>query len=254
MRSVRTLLTNVVVAFQFLTVVPLPLRRPATPRDLGNSVTFFPLVGLAIGLLLFALRQLLEPVFPPSVAAAVLLAAWIACSGALHFDGLLDAADGLLGGHTPKDRLRILRDTRVGSFAVAAGCALLLLKFAALQAVGTATALIVAPILGRWWTSVAVALFPYARAEGTGRQLNENAGWPQAFGATAFAFAPLGLLAPTLGIAAVGASVIAASFSAWLLIRFSLARIPGLTGDIYGALCEASETAAILALAANWPV
>lgn len=254
MRSVRTLLINVVVAFQFLTIVPPPLRRPVTPRELGNSVTFFPLVGLTIGLLLFALRQLLAPIFPPSVAAVILLAVWIASSGALHFDGLLDTADGLLGGHSPKDRLRILGDTRVGSFAVAAGCALLLLKFAALQAVGTATALIVAPILGRWWTSVAVALFPYARAEGTGRQLNENAGWPQALSATAIALAPLGFLSPTLGIAAVGASVIAASFSAWLLIRFSLARIPGLTGDIYGALCEVGETAAIVALAANWTV
>lgn len=253
MRHIRSLLTTVAVAFQFLTIVPPPVRRPITPGELGNSVTFFPLVGLVIGLLLYALHHLLAPVFPPPVAAALLLAVWVAVSGALHFDGLLDTADGLLGGHTPDDRLRILRDTRVGSFAVAAGCTLLLLKFAALQSVGTATALIAVPILGRWWTSIAVALFPYARAEGVGRQLNENAGWLQALGATAFALAPLAFLAPKLGFATLGVSAITASVGAWLLIRFSLARIPGLTGDIYGALTEVGETIAIVTLAASWP-
>ena len=186
--------------------------------------------------------------------AAILLGVWIACSGALHFDGFLDAVDGLLGGRTAEDRMRILRDARVGAFAVAAGVTMLLLKYAAIGGIGAAEALVVAPLLGRWVTSMAVVLFPYARTEGLGREMKDNAGWPQAAGASAIAMAALGFLAPTVGIAATIGAVALVGLSAWLLIRFTLARIPGLTGDIYGALCEVGETVCIVTLAAYWTV
>lgn len=248
----RAVLISVAVAFQFLTIVPPPLRRKVSPGELGKAVTFFPLVGLLIGLLLFGLHRLLSAIFPVTVAAAILLAVWIACSGALHFDGLLDAADGLLGGRTPEDRMRILRDELVGAFAVAAGGTALLLKFAAMGSIGAAGALIAAPIVGRWLTSIGVVLFSYARPDGLGRDMKDNAGWPQAVGATAIAAATLGFLTPSVGIAATGAAIALVCISGWLLIRFTLSRIPGLTGDIYGALCEVGETVCIVTLAANW--
>ncbi|HEY5512550.1 MAG TPA: adenosylcobinamide-GDP ribazoletransferase, partial [Geomonas sp.] len=40
------------VAFQFLTIVPLPFALRCEEEDLGRSMTYFPLVGLAIGALL----------------------------------------------------------------------------------------------------------------------------------------------------------------------------------------------------------
>ena len=55
-----------------------------------------------------------------------------------------------------------------------------------------------------------------------------------------------------MGIAATGAAVVAVGLITWLLIRFTLARIPGLTGDIYGALCEIGETICLVTLAAHW--
>lgn len=250
----RKVLISVVVAFQFLTVAPPLLRRTIRPEELGRSVMFFPFVGLLMGLLLFGLHRLLTAIFPATVAAAILLGVWIACSGALHFDGFLDAVDGLLGGRTPEDRMRILRDERVGAFAVAAGGTLLLLKFAAIGVIGAAGALVVVPVVGRWLTSMGVVLFSYARPAGLGREMKDNAGWPQAAGATAIAAAALGFFAPSVGIAATGAAVVLVCISAWLFVRFTLSRIPGLTGDIYGALCEVGETVCIVTLAANWAV
>ena len=157
------------VALQFLTTVPPLLRRTVTPNELGRSVAFFPLVGLLIGLILFGLHRLLYAAFPSAILAAILLGVWILCSGALHFDGFVDAVDGLLGGRTAEDRMRIMRDERVGAFAIAGGGTLLLLKLAALGVVGVApVAFIAAPLLGRWVMSAAIVLFPYARAEGLG--------------------------------------------------------------------------------------
>ena len=248
----KAILTGVVVAFQFLTIVPPLLSRKITPDELGRSVTFFPLVGLLFGLLLFGLNRLLSAFFPTDLVAAILLGVWIAGSGALHFDGFLDAVDGLLGGRTAEDRMRILRDVRVGAFAVAAGGIMLLLKFTAIGSIGAGGALIVAPLLGRWAISLAIVLFPYARAEGLGREIKDNAGWPQVAGATAISAAALVVLAPSAGIAATVTAVVAVGLSAWLLIRFTLARIPGLTGDIYGALCEVGEAVCLVTFAACW--
>lgn len=252
---VKGLLTDALVAVQFLTVAPALLRRSVTPRELGNSVAYFPLVGLLIGLLLFGLQRLLQAVFPAAVGAAILLGVWILCSGALHFDGFVDAVDGLLGGRTTDDRLRILRDEGVGAFAVAAGGTLLLLKFGSLGVIGTKpVALIAAPLLGRWVISAAVVLCPYARAEGLGRAMKENSDWRHFVGASAFTAAALVVLAPPAGIVAMAAAVVAAGLGAWLLIRFTLGRIPGLTGDIYGALCEVTEALCLVTLVAHWPL
>jgi len=252
---VKGLLTGALVAAQFLTVAPPLVRRDVTPRELGKAVAYFPLVGLLIGVLLFGLHRLLEAVFPAVVGAAILLGVWIVCSGALHFDGFVDAVDGLLGGRTADERLRILRDERVGAFAVAAGGTLLLLKFGALVVIGAKpAALIAAPLLGRWVMSAAIALYPYGRAEGLGRAMKENSGWQQFALASLFTAAVLAALAPLAGIAATAAAVVVVGLGAWLLTLFTLRRIPGLTGDIYGALCEVAETLCLVTLAAHWPL
>lgn len=253
LRNVKGIVTAILVALQFLTIAPPLLRRTCTPDELGRSVAFFPLVGLLIGLLLAGLHRLLHGILPPALIAATLLGVWILCSGAFHFDGFVDAADGLLGGRTPEARLRIMRDERVGAYALAAGGTLLLLKFAALEVIGVQSfALLLAPVLGRWLMSVAIVLFPYARAEGLGRAMKDRTGLPQVLGASAIAVIVVGILAPFAGLAATAAAVVVVGLSAWLLTRFTLARIPGLTGDIYGALCEIGETLCLVTLAAHW--
>ena len=57
-----------------------------------------------------------------------------------------------------------------------------------------------------------------------------------------------------MSIAATAAAVVAVGLGAWLLTRFTLGRIPGLTGDIYGALCEVAEALCLVTLAAQWPL
>ena len=45
------------------------------------------------------------------------IAALTLATGALHEDGLADAADGLGGGSTPERRLEIMKDSRIGLMA-----------------------------------------------------------------------------------------------------------------------------------------
>ncbi len=245
-------------ALAFLTILPLP-RGEITPRALGRAVGFFPLVGVLLGSGLALVAWGTAHLFPPNVAAALTLAAWVGSTGALHLDGFLDACDGLLGGHTPETRLHIMRDERIGAFAFAGGLLLLLTKYAALSHLLTTTSWsplrpalapwILAPTLGRFAMSHAVLLYPYARAQGLGRAMKDHAGWKEGLlagsvtlGAILALSGPLGLLRLIL---VVGTTV--------LLARWVLHRIPGLTGDVYGAICELTETIVLLTFIAQSP-
>ena len=240
-------------AVQFLTLAPPIVRRPFTPVEMGWAVGCFPLVGLLLGGLLAGLDWVLVHIFPSStcpsgvcpsgVSAALVIAGWVIVTGALHLDGFLDACDGLFGGHTPESRLHIMRDERVGAFGLAGGVLLLLVKVASLATVShRAVPLLLAPTLARWGMTMAVVLFPYARAEGLGRAMKDHAGWGQAALATATALGVAWLAGGWSGLVAAALAVAAA----WALARFTLARLPGLTGDIYGAICESIEVLVLL--------
>jgi adenosylcobinamide-GDP ribazoletransferase len=239
-------------AVQFLTVMPPLVRRPLTPEELGRSVGWFPVVGLLLGGLLAGLDWGLARVFPSGVTAALLLTAWVLCTGALHLDGFLDSCDGLFGGPTPEARLRIMRDERAGAFAVIGGILLLLLKYAALA--GNAdrlAALIVAPVVGRWGMAVAVVAFPYGRAEGLGRAMKDHAGRAQVALASAVALAVVVGVAVVAGDARAVMALPLAGALTWGAARLVLRRLPGLTGDIYGALCELLEVMGLLVFVAG---
>ncbi len=242
-----SLLTPIITAFQFLTILPPISRRETELSDLGRAVGWFPLVGLAIGAVLAMVQWGLHQFFPPGVVAVLVLSLWLLASGAIHFDGFLDSCDGLFGGRTPEHRLEIMRDHRVGAFAVAGGGLLLLLKYNALLALSQATMpLLLAPMLGRWGIAIAIVFFPYARKQGLGRAMKDHARWPQALLATSIAMITAVALGGWLGLLAmftVGVSLL-------LAIAFIRKRIPGLTGDSYGALCELMEIVALLAFIA----
>src|SRR6185369_12064933 len=70
---------------------------------------------------------------PPAVTTFLVLVFWVVLTGVLHVDGFTDLCDGLPGGHTPEDRLRIMKDPHVGAFGLAGGVLLLLGKFIVVQ-------------------------------------------------------------------------------------------------------------------------
>jgi adenosylcobinamide-GDP ribazoletransferase len=235
-------------ALQFLTITPPLIRRQLAPEELGQAVGWFALVGLLLGAALAGADYALGLLFPSGVTAALLLALWVVATGALHLDGFLDACDGLFGGRSPESRLRIMRDERAGAFAVIGGILLLLVKYSCLTALGDrAMALIVAPTVARWGMSVAVVAFPYARPEGLGRWMKDHAGWGQVFIASLTAFLVATLTARWIGLAVVAlAGVTTVAGGTWIRRRLS-----GLTGDIYGALCELLEALILLAFVAR---
>jgi adenosylcobinamide-GDP ribazoletransferase len=136
----------------------------------------------------------------------------------------------------------------VGAFALAGGILLLLVKFTCLSAVpAQSIAVLLAPVLGRWGMTLAIVIFPYAREKGLGRDMKDQATWVQALFATAIAVLVAWLAGGWLGIIAL----VLAGLVTWGMAIFTLRRIPGLTGDIYGAINELVEVAVLLTFVAG---
>lgn len=239
---------SLLVTLHFLTCLPLPPREISL-EEVGRSAWAFPVAGVLIGLLLAGSEGLLGWLFPPALRAALVLTLWVAVTGALHLDGFVDCCDALLTARPPEARLEILRDPHVGAFGVVGAIILLLVKYAALStclSAGTWLALLLAPTLGRWAMIYAMARYPAARATGMGKTVREFVGRRALWGATLLTL-PLLLARPQMGLVAFALAWV---FTA-LLARWVQQRIPGFTGDVYGALCELVETVVLLVTVAG---
>ncbi|KAG7356715.1 nicotinate-nucleotide-dimethylbenzimidazole phosphoribosyltransferase [Nitzschia inconspicua] len=108
--------------FIFVTTLPGPAWVECHPGFLMKGMCYFPVVGSIIGILVAIVfdfgRDVIE--LPSVVAAALCTAASFRWTGCLHEDGLADSADGIGGGWTRQQILRIMTDTRLGTFGSAA--------------------------------------------------------------------------------------------------------------------------------------
>ncbi len=234
-------LTDFALAWRLLTVIPLPFFPTDSNRPAGLAAAYYPLVGLILGLLLAGTDWLLLRFLPSGVASALLLALWAGLTGLLHLDGLMDSCDGLLPPRDPTRRLDIMKDSRVGAFGVVGAVLLLLIKFNALTALPAATrlfALVTIPVLARWAMTWAMARYPLARQEGAGVFFSSGLGWRQVIIASVIAAAVTLILMNWLGLLMLALTWLIAT----LMARLAVARIAGLTGDVYGAICEVTET------------
>ena len=234
---------SLMAAFQFLTLVPPLIRRPFKPRELGRSLNYYPLVGLTLGLILYGANLGLSRLLGEGPRSALVLILWVLLVGGFHLDGFLDTLDGIFGGFQPEDRLEIMRDERVGAYGLAGGFLLLLLKFTLIGSLPAASrVLILVPVLSRWGMVFALVVYPYARKEGLGSWIKENAGWGQLLAASLIALLPAVVFAQMWGL---GALLFSLGLT-WLACTFLLTRIPGLTGDNYGAINELLEVCLLL--------
>ncbi|MFA5309604.1 MAG: adenosylcobinamide-GDP ribazoletransferase [Dehalococcoidales bacterium] len=236
-------------ALQLLTGIPVPLKRELSPAQLGRATVFFPLVGLIIGGILAGLNRVFNLFLPASAVNALLIAALVILTGAIHLDGLADTCDGMAGHKPVEERWRIMRDSRSGAFGVVGVALVLLVKYVLLSNIPAekmTAVLLFMPAASRWAMVYSIYAFRYARPEGLGSAYKSATRWPQFLAATIFtaglaaAFYPLFQVTGFLIMAGVWLTATGLAF--YLKRKFA-----GLTGDSYGAINEVSELAALLA-------
>ena len=250
-------LQPLLIAVQFLSVLPVGRLSMPKEKDIGMSLNYYPLVGALLGLILSALAFGLMHIFGSFLSAALLLAAWVILTGALHIDGLGDCADAWLGGLGSKKRtLELMKDPTSGPIAIAVLVLVMLIKFAALEALlshshaqNTYYLVLVWPLmLSRMSAMVLFATTPYARKSGLGKAISKHLSINIVWGVccAVLVVACLVFRWQVINILALGAIV-------FIYLRYlMMQRIDGCTGDTAGALIELSEAAILLACIANF--
>lgn len=229
---------SLLATLQFLTRIPIRLRRAP---DLTKIPAWFPVAGAIIGGAVGAVGALAWQLTTPLVAGALAVTVGLLITGAFHEDGLGDVADGFGGGHTVERRLEIMKDSRHGTYGVAAMAASIAVRIAALGSMPGPLALftsaIAAHVLARTAAVVLMASAPLARHRGLGADYGQSTTWRVAAVALAGGTA-LGLLAVGWWVVPL---LLAALLGAALTGALARRKIGGISGDVLGASEQVAE-------------
>lgn len=242
MQHIRRAGVEVVVAFQFLTRIPMPTI--AFEADsLSRATKFFPLVGLVVGSGAVLVQKLLISHLSRQLVALVVLAYLVLITGCLHEDGLADTADAFGGAATKDKILIILKDSRIGSYAAAALVLSLLARYLLLVSLPMehfAAYVISAHVLCRW-SSLPLSYFlpPAREQDGQGARIAKLTSLPSLVFGSVFTLAVVAFALRWSAVAPLLVAVFAVILSGWLYSR----KIGGVTGDCFGATNQVTEIA-----------
>lgn len=160
------------IAWTFYTRIPSAVPLKYSPEALHGSRAYFPVVGLLVGAFAALVFWMCFWLWPLYVAIPLSMAAGIWLTGGFHEDGLADSLDGLGGGWNREQILRIMQDSRIGTFGSLALILALSVKFAAGYSValqnpaGFAYLCVFAHTASRYLASSPVDFMEYARDNG----------------------------------------------------------------------------------------
>lgn len=239
-------LASCLMAFQFLTRIPVSSLGVLTDVAAGRSLLYYPVVGLALALLLALVTSVIGGLNSENygVQAAVILVFWVLLTGGLHLDGLADSADAWVGGLGDRERtLAIMKDPYAGPAAVFVLILLLLGKWVFIQALLEQGVMewLMAPVVARLCVVHLMTSTPYAREGGLGELLSRHCSKQDAKHLLIFA-----LIAAlfVMDFAALALVLLAYYGLRWLMMQ----RLGGVTGDTAGASIEIVEWVFLLAL------
>ncbi len=117
------------IALGFFSRIPMPKWVEIDADKLNKASRYFGLAGLVIGAFAAAVFWVTQLYLPPSIAVIISMISSVLVTGAFHEDGLADTADGFGGGRTADDKLKIMKDSRVGTYGAVALVLILSLKW-----------------------------------------------------------------------------------------------------------------------------
>jgi adenosylcobinamide-GDP ribazoletransferase len=244
-------------AVQFLTRLPVPdtahFDQATVTLRLRQALLWFPLVGALVGGVTAAIILGAETLWPRIVAVLIALIIEARLTGAFHEDAVADFCDAMGGGLTREDKLRIFKDSRIGSYgalglmlAVALRGALLV----TLPAELIGQALIASGALGRLTILLVMAQVPpVADRAGLAKDIAHQLGAKQLIIA-ALITAPFMLFMP---LAIIGISLILCALFAFVFARMLQRVLGGSTGDCLGFSAYAGQLLTLLVFAATLP-
>ncbi|MFN3316544.1 MAG: adenosylcobinamide-GDP ribazoletransferase [Raineya sp.] len=156
-------------ALMFYTRLPVPSFPDFKEEYLNKATRYFPLVGWIVAALIVGTYLFSAYLFSAEISIILCLVVGVLATGAFHEDGFADVCDGFGGGWSKEKILEIMKDSRVGTFAVVGLLLLFLLKFFALLQLHQKSifveSVLFSQVMSRWFALTFVATTPYSRTD-----------------------------------------------------------------------------------------
>lgn len=117
------------MALSMFTILPTPYVE-WDDDGVKNMMKFYPLIGLIIGVL-WSIIYYLASILNASIIlkSSIITIVPFIITGMLHLDGFMDVCDAILSRRSKEEKLRILKDSATGAFAVIPLVILFFLQF-----------------------------------------------------------------------------------------------------------------------------
>jgi adenosylcobinamide-GDP ribazoletransferase len=236
------MLNDIKVSFAFLTRIPI---NHGPEIKLHKSAVWFPLVGFFIGVMSGVSYFFLAQLLPALPAAALSLLVSIMITGAFHFDGLGDIFDGLIGGWNPEGRLKILKDSRHGTYGVVAIAFQIIFQITLISSLGPkdgALALIASHTISKIIPVILMLLPSAPNQAGMGATAAREIKYSYVLLSIFLAFI---LTVPFCGLYFF-AILISLIIPIFIFSRWVIKKIGGMLGDAFGAGEQIAESVILL--------
>lgn len=262
---------ELLLAFQFLTIIPIKVKGHISEKEMAQSAAFFPLAGAFQGLLALLSAFLFLKIFSPEITAGLIILILIISNGGFHLDGLADTFDAIAVKSTGdretdiEKRLSVMKDSTTGAIGVVAIVFVILLKFLFIRnilsnySIFTGYSIVfLMPIFPKWTMIAAMYHGTPARQDGLGRIFLSNVKINTVVFSSLLVIVLYILTAELHLLKIYGTSniivfvVLSATLYIFslLAVRFCTKRFNGLTGDNLGAISETSEILFLMVITA----
>ena len=236
------MLKEISSVFSFLTIIP---SNNTNLETTAKYMHVFPIIGIAIGLLIGSIGFGLSFFLDPMIVALLVVGSIAVITGVHHTDGLADFADGLMTKGTKNKKLKAMKDLSTGSagivsvvlYVIGAIIALSLTSgFALFQAI------LLSEILAKF-SMVLMASIGQSAAVGSNSPFTQIMKDKKRLAvAGIITIIPLVVIGGTIGLILFGASIGVTLF----LICLSTRSFGGITGDVLGATNELTRLSSLL--------
>ncbi len=243
------------LAFTFLTRLPLPFSKYIvySEENMAKSTAFYPLIGLFYGIVSYLIYTGAQAVLLPADTTSIIITAVpYIINRFFHIDGLLDSLDGMLSDRSQEERLKIMKDSRTGTFAFAGGFLFLSARIALTEEIlkthMAVILLLLIPVLSRTFLTVSAYFGTYPRSAGLGKTIIGKIKLFTVITAFILYLVITGLICFFIKINIIFLFFMVICSAAWMVIFqfYCYKKIGGITGDTLGAMCETTELTGLI--------
>ncbi len=240
------------IALLFYTRIRVPKSVVCNDTTLSAAYRYLPLVGLIVGGISALVFMFADHLLPLEVSVVCAMITMLLLTGTLHEDGLADFADGFGAGRDKESRLRIMKDSHIGTYGVLALVVALLMKYSLLSSTQLYNSLIPALIVAngacRFFPLIIIISSKYVVRDNAKAGHNVKGVSTKNFIVGAlFGLLPLFWFGWKVAIAYISI----ASILTLVYRRHLLKKIDGYTGDTLGALILVLEIIFYMVLLIN---